>query len=84
MSRLESRLKKLEKELKGQTLTVLLKDGSTVKLKEKDILSLLVECMNYAAEVITDEQLSDKAKKIKQAQENQTKIINLMKKMLID
>lgn len=89
---LQSKLDKLEKDIIGQTLIVQLENGQTVTLKENDLLSILVEAINYQAvidengEVITeyreDMNLSDKAKKLRQAVPGQSRYIDTVRKML--
>ena len=92
INKFENEIKKLKDEIMGQTLTVKLENGETVNLKENDLLSLLVEAINYQAVVdengerITEHRqdinLSDTAEKLKRAVPGQYKIIDTISSML--
>jgi len=92
INKFKNEIEQLKKQIIGQTVTVKLENGETINLKENDLLSLLVEAMNYQAvidnngEVITDHrediQLSNKAEKIRKAVPGQSKYIDTVREML--
>lgn len=88
----KSKLKRLEKELKGYNQAIRLEGGEVLNLTQEQALELFVEATDYApvsdesGEILTDHrediELSETAKKIQQALPGQGRFVKTIKGML--
>lgn len=77
---IKSRIDTLEALIEGETETVYLKNGDSLKITGGQALELYVESINYV--VSSDEELSELATKVKQAQAGRSRLIDTIKTML--